>query len=288
MLSFWKPHLRDHLPNGEVIADHFLYVGKRALAALFPHKCLVCGSYINSPETCQAMFESSVESLFETCLGNLICKSCLKKGFNPVKSPLCTRCGKPFLSSTGPDHLCYECIKARDRLGKVRAFGLYDSLLRECIHMFKYQGKVSLARPLGRLMFQTFKSHFVAQPVDLIFPVPLHKRRLMHRGFNQAYLLVRDFPRLWSLWAGFPPPWTISNSLLFRSKNTASQTGFDKARRIENIRGAFMVKRPAEIMGKRIVLIDDVYTTGATAREAALTLYGAGAMSVDLLVLARV
>jgi len=98
---------------------------------------------------------------------------------------------------------------------------------------------------------------------------------------------VHEFPRLFKEWTGVVPGWTISNRLLFRSRNTLSQTGFDKARRAENIKGAFRVKHPSKVQGKRIILTDDVYTTGATAREAASTLFKAGALSVDLLVLAR-
>jgi ComF family protein len=283
MFSLWKDYLRDH-PKNELILKFLSCAGKRSLAALLPHKCLVCGRYIrfrSQPAT------PTVEQL----LCHLFCPVCLETGVNPIESPLCPLCGKPFASRTGTDHPCSECLNpfapTHDRIGKIRAFGLYDALLKECIHLFKYRKKTSLARPLGRLMFQTFQCHFVTGPLHIIVPVPLHRKRLVHRGFNQAYLLVHEFPRLFKAWAGVTPGWTISNRLLFRSRNTLSQTGFDKARRAENIKGAFRVKHPSKVKGKRIILTDDVYTTGATAREAASTLFKAGALSVDLLVLAR-
>ncbi|MCP4118922.1 MAG: ComF family protein [Desulfobacteraceae bacterium] len=286
MLRLWKDHLRDH-PKHELISKFLLCAGKRALAALFPYKCLVCGRYIRfrpQPVT-------SVSPTVEQLLSLLFCPACLETGVNPIESPLCTRCGKPFASRTGSDHPCSDCFygsnPTHDRIGRIRAFGNYDALLKESIHLLKYGKKTSLARPLGRLMFQTFQRNFVTGPLHVIVPVPLHRKRLVKRGFNQAYLLIHEFSRLFKAWAGVVPGWTVSNRLLFRSRNTLSQTGFDKAGRAENIKGAFRVKHPAKVKGKRIMLTDDVYTTGATATEAASTLFKAGARSVDLLVLAR-
>ncbi|MDY0222011.1 MAG: ComF family protein [Desulfobacterium sp.] len=265
-------------------------LGRGILGAFFPDKCLVCGVYIRQARDVPPVFDD-VKTLFDTALARLVCPKCLEKGFTPIHPPFCTSCGKPFSSPECENHLCSDCIlaaeKGRSTVGRVRAFGCHELLLRDLVHQFKYGKKICLARPLGRLMFHTFMEHFSSSspPMDIIVPVPLHIRRLRQRGFNQAYLLVRDFPGLWTAATGSSPGWSISNTILLRSRNTPSQTGFDRKDRLKNLRDAFTVK--GKIKGKRILLIDDVYTTGATSGEAALTLFDAGALTVDLLVLVR-
>lgn len=292
-------------------------LGRGVLGAFFPDKCLVCGVYIRQAPDLAAVLPNlapiifDTKAFFDTALGRLVCTECLEQGFTPIHPPFCTSCGKPFSSSGLGNHLCSDCIlaakKGRPAVGRVRAFGCHELLLRDLVHQFKYGKKIYLARPLGRFMFHTFMDQFSClssscpsssasyypstidsvDPIDLIIPVPLHTRRLRERGFNQAYLLVRDFPQLWTATTGTPPEWTISNTIFLRSRNTPSQTGFDRKDRLKNLRDAFTVKNPEKIKDKRILLIDDVYTTGATSGEAASTLLDAGAKSVDLLVLVR-
>ncbi len=294
MLRIWQDRLRDHLPHRYVLIRCFARLGRGAMAALFPDHCLVCGAYIRprhgrAPD--RAPVCDNVNTLFGTTLARVVCSRCIEQGFTPIQSPFCPCCGKPFLSCAGENHLCSDCIKGDETqcgpVKRVRAFGRYDLLLKDLIHLFKYQKKICLARPLGRFMFHTFMGHFSCSAIDLVIPVPLHTRRLRQRGFNQASLLVREFPGLWTRAVGVPPGWYVSNAILFRSRNTPSQTGFDRKNRLENLRGAFVVRGAEKIAGRRILLIDDVYTTGATSGEAARTLLDAGARSVDLMVLAR-
>ncbi|ACN14951.1 ComF [Desulforapulum autotrophicum HRM2] len=290
MFRIRQDHLRDHLPDRHALIRCLTRLGRGALTALFPDKCLVCGAYIRCLHDL-APVSDNLEALFESTLARVVCSKCLEQGFTPVLPPLCTCCGKPFLSRAGENHLCFDCIKAaqtgRFMVGRARAFAAHDLLLRDLVHLFKYGKKICLARPLGRLMFHAFMRHFACSAIDLVLPVPLHTRRLRQRGFNQAYLLVRDFPSMWKQAVKHPPGWTISNTILLRSRNTPSQTGFDRKNRLKNLRGAFTVRGTEKIEGRRILLIDDVFTTGATSGEAALTLFKAGALSVDLLVLAR-
>ena len=310
MFSLWPNHLRNRLQDRDALircltirtlTRSFARLGRGALGAFFPDKCLVCGVYIRqAPEV--SSVSDDVKTLFDTALARLVCSECLEQGFTPIYPPLCTCCGKPFSSSSCENHLCSDCIlaaeKGRSMVGMVRAFGCHELLLRDLVHQFKYGKKICLARPLGRLMFHTFMEYFSVYPspsssppsspsIDFIIPVPLHTRRLRQRGFNQAYLLVRDFPGLWTAATGSHPGWSISNTILLRSRNTPSQTGFDRKDRLKNLRDAFTVKGSEKIKGKRILLIDDVYTTGATSGEAAITLLEAGALTVDLLVLVR-
>lgn len=302
MFNLWPNYLRKYFQDRDALiccltvgtlARSYARLGRGILGAFFPDKCLVCGVYIRQTLDAPPDFDD-VKIFFNTSLARLVCPKCLEKGFTPIHPPFCISCGKSFTTSDCENHLCSDCIlaaeKGRPTVGRVRAFGCHELLLRDLVHQFKYGKKICLARPLGRLMFHTFMEHFSSPsppPLDVIIPVPLHTRRLRQRGFNQAYLLVRDFPGMWSAAIGRSPGWSISNTILLRSKNTPSQTGFDRKDRLKNLRDAFTVKGSEKIKGKRILLIDDVYTTGATSGEAASTLLNAGALSVDLLVLVR-
>jgi len=147
------------------------------------------------------------------------------------------------------------------------------------VHQLKYRGRTVLGAPLGRLLYAAFVRWFSHDPPDLIIPVPLHARRLRQRGFNQAYQLVRGWPSRER--SG------IAREVLVRRRPTPPQTGLGRRDRRKNIRGAFTVADGKRIDGKRILLIDDVMTTGATLNECAGVLRSAGAARVDCLTLAR-
>jgi ComF family protein len=160
-----------------------------------------------------------------------------------------------------------------------RASGVYDGTLMEAIHLFKYGKKTRLARPLGMLLQETFSRFWDNQWIDLIVPVPLHIERLRKRGFNQALLLFSK----WATTEDIP----YDPRVLKRPKKTVPQTNLSRKERKKNVRGAFEICSPVAIKGKRIVLVDDVYTTGFTVNECARTLMNAGAAVVDVLTLAR-
>ena len=138
---------------------------------------------------------------------------------------------------------------------------------------------MSLAIPLGRLLFDTFRHYWTAGDIDVVAPVPLHRQRFRQRGFNQAYLLVRR----WAL----PEDTVVIRDLLVRIRATAPQTGLDRQQRRINIRKAFSVNRHGQSAGKRVLLVDDVLTTGATADACTDALIRDGATRVDVLTLAR-
>ena len=170
---------------------------------------------------------------------------------------------------------------------------MYDGSLMAVIHAFKYKHKIQLASPLGRLLFSAFIQYGEIQAVDYITPIPLHVSRLKHRGFNQAFLLIREWPHLIRAFhdeekvGNGQPSILINYKSLIRKTKTISQTGLGKDQRAKNVKGAFLVTEPSLISGKRILLVDDVYTTGATAEECAKTLIASGAASVNVLTLAR-
>lgn len=161
------------------------------------------------------------------------------------------------------------------------------------IQDFKFHGKIHLAEPFGLLMLHVFHDMYAqnsqeeAVP-DTIIPVPLYAERLRMRGFNQAYLLADRFVNLRDRHAGSGShPLKADRTVLLRCRRTIPQTGLNKSRRKTNIAGAFRVEFPEKAAGKHILLVDDVYTTGATADECAQILIHAGAFRVDVLTLAR-
>jgi ComF family protein len=153
-------------------------------------------------------------------------------------------------------------------------------VVREALHAFKFRGRWTLAAPLGDLLGEVVTGRLPAGVPDLLLPVPLHPRRERERGFNQASLLARRVGR--SL--GCP----VREDVLARVVATHSQTELDAAARRANVRNAFEVRRPAYIVGRHVILVDDVLTTGATLSECARRLRDAGATAVGALTVARV
>jgi ComF family protein len=184
-----------------------------------------------------------------------------------------------FDSRVGPDHWCGRCLDRPGHYHRARATGVHDHSLRLAIHALKFKGRTHLAGPLGRLLFDTYRQHWPSGDIDLVAPVPLHRKRLRRRGFNQAYLLMRP----WQL----PVATAAVRDLLTRTRDTASQSGLNRRQRRGNIKNAFCMTRPGQAAGKRVLLVDDVLTTGATAEACAGALMRDGALRVDVLTLAR-
>ncbi len=225
-------------------------------------------------------------------MNRFLCPVCITD-FQPVQSPLCCRCSAVFATLDGEDHLCENCICAPRHFHRARAAGIYEGALRRMIQDFKFHAKIHLARPFGMLMLHAFYDMYAQNAweesvPDTVVPVPLHPRRHRMRGFNQAFLLANH---LIDLIRRHPAPEFFSlkadRDLLTRCRWTHPQTGLDKTHRKTNIAGAFRVNTPEKAAGKHILLIDDVYTTGATVDESARILIQAGAACVDVLTLAR-
>lgn len=183
--------------------------------------------------------------------------------------------------------MCGVCLKTPLKLSRVRAVAEYRGIVQDGIQLLKYHSKTSVAQVFETMMFQAFLEHYEDQPVDLIMPLPLHASRMRKRGFNQAYLLFRNFKRLYRRAFGRAPAFDLDTTSLVRIRKTLPQTGFDIEQRKNNVKDAFQVARPDRIEGKHILLVDDVLTTGATCNEAAKSLLKHGAARVDALVLAR-
>ncbi len=183
--------------------------------------------------------------------------------------------------------MCQECITAPRSFNIARAAGVYNQSLMTAIHRLKYSGKIQLAAPLGVLLFAAFLNRYDQLDSDIIAPVPLHKKRFRKRGFNQTFLLIKDWPSFSINTPSISFPLRIEKDLLIRNRKTKSQTGLDRKTRISNIKGAFSLNPKADVSGKRVLLVDDVYTTGATADECAKVLLKGNAGKVSVLTLAR-
>ena len=261
-------------------------------ATVFPPKCLVCKSFIPASEgDCNAFpgqvdLSLSVQIQVERLLSGYLCRNCIG-GLVAVDSPLCSCCGLPFESRHGIDHRCGDCSASPKKFRMARAPLVYERIFTEVIHCYKYKGKIQLARPLGELLLTAFRFFWDKDSIDVVVPVPLHLKRLRKRGFNQAYLLIRN----WQTIAGQVPidlsDLQIERGVLSRNVATAPQTGLGRRQRADNIKDAFELVDEAKIIDKRILLVDDVYTTGATVDECARLLLNHGAAHVDVLSLAR-
>lgn len=207
------------------------------------------------------------------------CRSCWSS-IKPLGGPCCPRCGCPFASSVAltysPSHLCRACRLRRPAFTNAWSLYPYQPPLQDAIRLFKYRGKVALADALGELMSAAWQ-----QPpaVDLMMPVPLHPSRLREREFNQSLLLADRLSRRFHV--------ALCYDNLIRLRRTEPQTELSRAARLKNLRRAFAVLRPGEIDGKRILLVDDVMTTGTTVNECAKALRKAGAADIFVGTLAR-
>jgi ComF family protein len=242
---------------------------KNLLHIVLPTPCRACGK--NLIEEAQPFF----------------CDQCWA-GIRPIPPPVCPCCGEPFVSSVAleysPGHLCGGCRDRPPAFDSARAVGYYQGVLVEAIRLLKYQAKTKLSRCLAaRMCDEVRKIYRAAEGVgsgfDAVLAVPLHPARLREREFNQALLLARG------LSSGLKLPLLVDG--LERMVPTRPQVELDGDERRKNVRKAFRVKRPGRVEGRRLLLVDDVYTTGATVNECAKVLKKAGAKAVHVMTLAR-
>lgn len=225
---------------------------------LFPDVCRVCSSPLTG-------FSRTP-----------VCQNCLRQPAPLAAEFFCRQCRTPFQNRFPLDDegVCALCRSGLRGFGAAYCYGAYEGALRELIHLFKYEGMKPLAGPLSEHLK-------CALPLDLSFdavvPMPLHWTRRLRRGFNQSGLLAKAVAAR----CGIPVLHAVS-----RLRSTGFQAGLSRTERRRNVSGAFQAKR--RVVGLKILLVDDVMTTGATASACALALKRAGAKAVTLLTLARV
>jgi len=249
--------------HGVMLSAQFSrHIAGRALRAgidlLLPARCLACDAAVDE-------------------LGRL-CASCWD-GTRFLGQPQCQCCGRPFELAAEAGVTCGNCLRRAPRYDRARAALLYEGVGRDLILGFKLADRTWLAPTLGRWMAKAGKD--LLTDADFIVPVPLHRRRLYVRRYNQSVLLARVIGKE----CGLP----VIPDLLIRTRATKPQTRLSGAERRRNVRGAFRVRRRyhARIENRRLLLIDDVLTTGATVAACTLAITRAGGGGVDVLTLAR-
>jgi ComF family protein len=175
--------------------------------------------------------------------------------------------------------LCGKCIILPPAYSGARSFGYYTAELRSLVQGLKFDGKKNLVGLISPLLAETFADSWNREEFDLVVPVPLHPKRIRQRGFNQAALLAGDLAAQMAL--------PCSGSALIRVRHTAPQVGLSDIRRQENVRKAFQCAAKGRIAGQRVLLVDDVMTTGATVESAAQALLEGGAFRVSVITFAR-
>jgi len=206
------------------------------------------------------------------------CSSCLSQ-IRWIEPPFCSICGIPFISREVETHPCGVCVTHRRYFKMARALGAFEGSLQEAIHRWKYEGKTYLTPFLAEWMAEGLNRYWEPGSLDLLIPVPLHTRRLRERGFNQALLLVKALSRR----TGIP----YRKRILQKKKSTIPQVNLSGMEREKALRGTFHVIEKEELSGQWVLLIDDVYTTGATVNECSKALLKGGAERVDVLTLAH-
>jgi ComF family protein len=242
------------------------------VSVVLPANCRVCG-----------------ESLFRLT-GVPVCSSCWND-LPPQSRLLCFCCGEDvgvsdFGETPGDGVLCRRCRLAPPAFERAVAHGVYQGALRSLLHLLKYEGLEPIAERLGALIAARIAALPDLPGKMLVVPVPLFRARRRERGFNQAELLARSttraMHRIRTAWEDEFAP-----GVLARQRATQSQAGLSMSERRRNLRGAFFVPDPGRVQGRDVLLIDDIYTTGATARACSQALKRAGAASVWVATAAR-
>jgi ComF family protein len=220
-----------------------------------------------------------------------VCHECLD-AIRPITGGVCATCGErlfsPYAVSDGHNQgepQCGLCRRVEPAFARAAAYGSYESGLRELIHLLKFGGVRPAANVLGRMLAKaiaTLESDFPAEGMAVV-PVPLHRSKLRQRGFNQAELIARAARKI----NPAPDRLRLCAEVLERTRETASQIGLTSHQRRENLRGAFRVSQRELVQGREVLVVDDVYTTGATVSECARVLRRAGATKVWVATVAR-
>jgi ComF family protein len=241
-------------------------VAESLFATLFPSDCRLCGSPLVNISRLP------------------VCRLCLSD-LRRIKGNVGSVCGERVFSPqalSATETRCDLCRRLKQPFAKAVAYGSYDGGLRELIHLLKYEQVRPGAVVLGRMLAEAVNGVDSGSTSLAVVPVPLHARKLRQRGFNQSELIAQHAVKV-----GGSGRLVLHSRVLERRRETQSQIGLTRHQRRENLRGAFAVAQPEEIAGRKILLVDDVFTTGTTVSECARVLRRAGASKIFVATVAR-
>lgn len=239
--------------------------GQAALDFVFPAECSYCHEFLGDRRAA------------------IFCEVCWDS-IPLLPQPGCAQCGKPFLAPASIRPLsrfrCGACRKHVPSFDRAITPAHYEGVMKDAIHQFKFAQKTSLAKPLAQLMIRHLPADIHPEQFQAVLPVPLYKTRQRQRGYNQSALLAAQLARQYHI------PLMRTNLIRIRSTHAQALLKGRKARQ-ENVKNAFSVRIPEQVRGKRVIVVDDVMTTGATLNECAKVLKRAGASYVCVMTLSR-
>ncbi|MDP8262292.1 MAG: ComF family protein [Candidatus Ancaeobacter aquaticus] len=234
--------------------------GKSFLDIFYPRHCLLCSDPLSFGE-------------------ELICPTC-SRAVIFTKDPFCKKCARPLVVSVGGRDGCYTCKSEKLPFEQLIALGIYEGDLKKCIHALKFEKKEYISKWFSDALVSFIESYSInIRNYDCIVPVPMHPLRKKERGFNQAELIARSLSKKLQI--------PYARGVLKRVKIGEVQSGLNKKKRQQNVEDAFVVTSPDVIKNNTVLLVDDIYTTGATVQSAARLLRVNGARKVSVCVLAR-
>ncbi len=226
---------------------------------LYPRRCIGCGT--SRPET--------FRSICWDCWSDASC----------IEPPFCERCGDPIAGAVDHDFICFTCSAKKPAFDAARSAARYDGVVGEALRLLKYEKALWMAPDMAELLHACLQAEFSGCTFDWVVPVPLHPIRRRERGYNQSNVLAHELGKR----IGCPN----KGGLLRRIKPTTTQTHLTASQRLSNVKNAFQSRKEKRLVGQRVLLVDDIMTTGATVNACAKALKKGGAASVHVITVAR-
>lgn len=242
------------------IREKYSYFSKLTELIFFPSCCRLCSSLLDRPNE------------------KIVCRACFES-LRPRRTSFCLSCGR-FFEGSGEPHLCLKCLQEKPPFSIHRSSGKYSGKLKDIILLYKYKNFRILGKGLAQfVLFVLGNEESLWWDVDFVVAVPLHPKRKRHRGFNQAEIIAKELAGLKKI--------EFLDRILVKTKNVPPQTLIEAENRDKNVKDAFKIERKEKINGKVVLLVDDVFTTGATLRECSSVLNQAGTKEVRAITVAQ-
>ncbi len=233
---------------------------RTAIDLVYPRQCKLCGGVKRCDEF------------------PFLCLDCFDSA-KIIHPPRCQKCGLPFAGSVGEESRCANCSELSFEFDRAVSMFHFKGAVREAIHRFKYSHEEYWSSVLIKWSLAAAEGCLAPGEFDLVIPVPLFSVKFRERGFNQSAVLAEAIAKRWGI--------EYDSKILVRTRETETQVHLDRRERLENLKGAFGIRKGVSLEQAKVLLVDDVLTTGSTASECATALREAGATSILVFTLAR-